>query len=114
MNTCYFIGFFSEKPHLDKMSGVSYTHFELEIITFRKTKAGEKVKTVTYLPFEAYHTGAETITKIAQPGSKIAVQCSAKTWKDNEGYESVIFRINEFDFSCQEEINNEEKNTFLR
>jgi len=108
MNSCNFIGFFTEKPSLDKADGISYIQFELEVISHRKAKSGEKVKVVTYLPFEAYHTGAETIAKFAEPGSKIAVQCSAKTWKDDEdGYEGVIFRINEFDFSCQTENINE-------
>ena len=107
MNNCSFIGFFDEKPLLDKTNGVSYIYFELEIIEYRKTKTGEKVKNSIFLPFEAYHTGAETIHKIAQKGSKITVQCSARTWADESGYETVVFRINEFDFGCNTEDKNE-------
>lgn len=114
MNNCNFIGFFTEKPPLSKIDNVNYLNFELEIISYRKTKAGEKVKTSVFLPFEAYHTGAETIAKLANKGSKITVQCSARTWEDKDGYESVIFRINEFDFGCHTENINEETNTFLQ
>ena len=114
MNYCSFTGFFVEKPDLEKVDNVSYVNFELEIISYRKTKAGEKAKTSVFLPFEAYHTGAETIAKMAKEGSKIMVQCSARTWQDKDGYESIIFRVNEFDFSCYMDNNNEEKNTFLQ
>jgi single-stranded DNA-binding protein len=115
LNNCSFIGFFTEKPHLDQLNGVSYVNFDLEIISYRKTKTGEKAKSSVFLPFEAYHTGAETIAKMARAGSKIMVSCSARTWSDDDGYETVIFRVNEFDFSCpMENNNNEEKSSFLQ
>lgn len=114
MNNCNFTGFFTEKPSLEKLDGVSYTTFELEIISYRKTKMGEKVKNSVFLPFEAYHTGAETIAKLANKGSKITIQCCARTWRDNDNYDSVIFRINEFDFGCYTENINEETRTFLQ
>lgn len=98
MNKCFFIGIVKDQPVLESLDGVSYVSFELEIAEHRKSKNGEKVKSVVYLPFEAYHTGAEVITKLCKPGSKITIQGSARTWKDPEGYESVIFRVNEFDF----------------
>ena len=113
MNNCYFIGTFTEKPKLDKSNGISYIYFELEITEYRKIKTGEKIKNFVFLPFEAYHTGAETIQRLAQKGAKIAAQCSAKTWTDENGYESVVFRINEFDFSCGTEEKNEKENTIL-
>lgn len=98
LNKCFFIGIVKDAPKLEKLDGVSYISFDLEIVEHRRSKNGDKVKTVTYLPFEAYHTGAEVIAELCTPGAKITVQCSARTWKDPEGYESVIFRVNEFDF----------------
>ena len=63
-----------------------------------KTKSGEKSRTVTYLPFEAWHTGAETIAKLAKEGTKITVQASAKSFSVNEQEDGINFRVNEFDF----------------
>jgi single-stranded DNA-binding protein len=87
-----------EKPYLEKVDGVSYIEFTLAIYTYRKTKSGEKSRTVTYLPFEAWHTGAETIAKLAKEGTKITVQASAKSFSVNEQEDGINFRVNEFDF----------------
>jgi hypothetical protein len=97
LNVCHFTGTFYENPILEDDNGVSFTRFILDIPIYRKTKAGDKSKSVTPLLFEAWHTGAETIVKLARPGTKITVQCTAR-WDSEE--DAVIFRINEFDFSC--------------
>jgi single-stranded DNA-binding protein len=103
LNSCNFIGFFDEDPVLKKEGGVSYLYFVLAIHNYRKTKTGEKTKTTTFLPFEAWHTGADTIAKIAKKGTKITVQCTARTY-DIEGEDlEIVFRVNEFDFNCLEE-----------
>lgn len=98
MNSCHFTGFFTHKPKLEKIEGVSFVEFTLAIYSYRKTKSGEKSRTVTYLPFEAWHTGAETIAKLANEGTKITVQASAKAYSLNEYEDAINFRVNEFDF----------------
>ena len=47
---------------------------------------------------EAWHTGAETIASLAEEGTKITVNATAKNVKDEE--DLIIFRINEFDLPC--------------
>jgi single-stranded DNA-binding protein len=72
------------------------------VYTYRKTKSGEKNRIPTYLNFEAWHTGAETLEKYATQGTKLNVHASAKNIsKENK---TVVFRINEFDF-CDQEYN---------
>lgn len=100
MNNCTFTGFFIEKPCLEEKNGVSFIEFMLAIYSYRKTKTGEKTKNVIYLPFEAWHTGAETIAKFAQEGTKITVQASAKPIDEYSEDVCINFRVNEFDFGC--------------
>jgi single-stranded DNA-binding protein len=100
LNNCYFTGFFTEKPDLISVDGVSFVEFTLAIHSYRKTKNGEKTKNTIYLAFEAWHTGAETIAKLAKQGTKITVQASAKPYSNNEYEDCINFRVNEFDFSC--------------
>jgi len=78
------------------VDGVKKVEFVLVVYIYRKTKStGEKSRIPTFITCEAWHTGAETIHKIAKKGSKIHIHASAKNRsKDNE---EVIFRVNEFD-----------------
>lgn len=100
LNICNFTGFLTHDPKLEVLDGVSFLRFELVLYTYRKTKTGEKSKTPTYLHFEAWHTGAETIAKLAKKGSKLTVFASAKNISKDDA--DVIFRVNEFDFACLE------------
>lgn len=100
MNNCTFTGFFVEAPYLEEKNGISYIEFTLAIYSYRKTKTGEKTKNIIYLPFEAWHTGAETIAKFAKEGTKITVQASAKPVNEYEENSFINFRVNEFDFGC--------------
>jgi single-stranded DNA-binding protein len=96
LNICNFTGFLTEDPVLEKtQDNVSFLQFELVIYNYRKTKTGEKSRTPTYLTFEAWHTGAETIAKLAKKGSKLTVSSSARTFND-----TLVFRVNEFDLGC--------------
>lgn len=98
LNNCLFTGTFVEKPILESSDdGVSYVRFYIEVPTYRKTKNGEKSKNYVMLTCEAWHTGAETIAKVAKAGTKITIQCLAK-WDYED--KKVIFRVNEFDFNC--------------
>jgi single-stranded DNA-binding protein len=102
MNLCVFTGYLAEDPVLAKVDGVSFLDLRLVIYNYRRTKStGEKSRTPVYLYFEAWHTGAETIAKLASKGTKITVHASAKnTSKDAE---DVVFRINEFDLNLEDD-----------
>lgn len=101
MNLCSFTGYLLENPHISVIGDVVKADFVMVVYTYRKTKSGEKNRIPTYLHCEAWHTGAETLEKYAIKGTKLTVHASAKNIsKDNQ---SVIFRINEFDF-CQQEF----------
>ena len=99
MNVCSFTGFLLDDPIVEKQEGVSFLEFKLITYSYRRSKStGEKTKIPTVLTFEAWHTGADTIGKLAQKGEKMTVFASARNRsRDNQ---SIIFRVNEFDFGC--------------
>jgi single-stranded DNA-binding protein len=96
MNLCSFTGYLTEDPRLTTVNDVSLAEFLLVVYTYRKTKStGEKNRIPTFIKCEAWHTGAETICKIAQKGSKIHVHCSVK--HPSKHSRDIVFRVNEFD-----------------
>lgn len=96
MNICSFTGYLVENPRVSMVGDVVLAQFTMVIYSYRKTKTGEKNRIPTYIQCEAWHTGAETLEKYATKGTKLVVHASAKnTSKEND---SIIFRINEFDF----------------
>ena len=104
MNFCSFTGFLTDDPTLQNQDGVSLDKFTLVCYVYRKTKStGEKSRIPTFLNCEAWHTGAESIAKFAKKGSKIHVHASARN--PGKGQRGIVFRINEFDISSQEELN---------
>lgn len=100
MNICNFTGFLTHTPELESLDGVSYLRFELVVYNYRKTKTGEKTRIPTYLHFEAWHTGAETIAKLAKRGQKMTINASARNISKDDS--EILFRVNEFDFGCLE------------
>lgn len=100
MNICSFTGFLTHDPELESQDGVSYLRFELVIYNYRKTKNGDKTRIPTYLQFEAWHTGAETIAKLAKAGNKLTLYASARNVSKDDS--EIVFRVNEFDFGCLE------------
>ena len=99
MNICSFTGFLLEDPLLNNKDGVSFLEFRLITYSYRRSKStGEKTKIPTVLTFEAWHTGAETIAKLATKGEKMTVYASARNMSRDD--ECVVFRVNEFDFGC--------------
>jgi single-stranded DNA-binding protein len=101
MNVCTFTGFVTDKPELSVEGGVSVVEFTLVSYTYRRSKAtGEKTRIPTFINLEAWHTGAETIEKLVDKGTKMTVYCSARNVSSDDC--SVIFRVNEFDI-CQPE-----------
>ncbi len=100
MNLCSFTGYLVENPRITMSGDIVKADFVMVVYTYRKTKSGEKNRIPTYLQCEAWHTGAETLEKYAIKGTKLTVHASAKNVsKDNN---SIVFRINEFDF-CQQD-----------
>lgn len=101
MNICVFTGYLTENPRISMVGDIVKAEFVMVVYTYRKTKSGEKSRIPTYLTCEAWHTGAETLEKYATRGTKLNVHASAKNIsKENN---SIIFRINEFDFCNQED-----------
>ena len=102
MNSCSFVGRFVKDPEVRKANGVDVLDFTLAIPEYRKTKEG-KVKTVDFLDFVAWDSGASTIAKYCLKGDKIAVPCSARQerWNDDSGNKRypIKFRVNKFDLS---------------
>jgi single-stranded DNA-binding protein len=99
MNICNFTGFLLDDPELSLDNGVSHLVFKLITYEYRKSKStGEKSRIPTILTFEAWHTGAETIVKLAQKGTQMTVSASARN--NTNGYSNIVFRVNEFDFGC--------------
>ena len=99
MNICSFTGYLTEDPFIKKNNGVSQAEFTIVVHTYRTAKStGEKSRLSTFLDCEAWHTGAETIASLAEEGTQITVNATAKNVKDDE--ELIIFRINEFDLPC--------------
>ena len=99
MNVCSFTGFVSDDPVLNKSNGVSVINFTLVTYTYRIP---------SFLKFEAWHTGAETIARFAKKGSKLSIVASARNVsRDNK---DVVFRVNEFDFANVEYENLPESN----
>ena len=99
MNICSFTGFVLEDPILSKRDEVGFLEFRLVTYSYRRSKStGEKTKIPTILTFEAWHTGAETIAKLANKGDKMTVYASARNRSRDD--ESIVFRDNEFDFGC--------------
>ena len=100
MNDCSFVGRFVKDPELHKTNGVDVLGFTLAIPEYRKTKEG-KIKTVDFLDFVAWDSGASTIAKYCTKGDKIAVTCCARQEKlDDENGDkryAVKFRVNKFD-----------------
>jgi single-stranded DNA-binding protein len=108
LNVCLFTGYLTEDPVLKNFNGVNCLQFELVVYDYRRTKTDEKTRIPTYLSFEAWDSGAETIAKLAKKGSKLTVSASAKN--KSKGDSQIIFRVNKFDFACldaQADYNNE-------
>lgn len=97
---CSFTGYLVENPRISIVDDIVKAEFIMVTYTYRKTKSGEKNRIPTYIPCEAWHTGAETLEKYATKGTKLVINASAKNVSKEDN--RIIFRINEFDFCSQE------------
>ena len=99
MNVCTFTGFVVDAPELSVEDGASVVELTIVSYTYRRSKAtGEKTRIPTYINLEAWSSGAETIEKLVDKGTKITVYCSARNVSQDDC--SIVFRVNEFDI-CQ-------------
>lgn len=98
MNKCHFLGKLTHDPELEEENGVPFVIFELEIEEFRKGTNGEKVRTATYLNFEAWDSAALAIQKYSEEGTLMAVESIARNVQDeeNEDYLDTYFRVTNF------------------
>lgn len=94
MNKCHFLGKVCYDPELDK-DGVAFVNFELEVEEFRRDSNGEKVRTPTYLPFEAWDSAALAIHKYAKEGCLMAVEAIARNEEGDDGVD-IYFRVTSF------------------
>ena len=102
MNNCTFTGYLTEDPRIDNDDGPSHCLFKMVTYEYRKNRNGEKKRYPTILSFEAWHTGADTIAKLAKKGTKMTVFSSARNADEHSTFHKndIVFRVNEFDFGC--------------
>ena len=96
MNRCHFLGRFTDDPEGFLENGVSVIRFTLEVEEHRKGRDGDKIKSFTYLDFEAWDTAAKAITKYAKNGCLMAVEAIARNDTESEDQDYVIFRVTSF------------------
>ena len=122
MNNCSFVGRFVGDPDLNNVNDTNVVRFTLAINEYRKSKTGEKNKRTDFLDFEAWDSGATTISKYCRKGDEIVVETSARQhkWTDKEGQKvsKVRFRVNRFKllhnsngFSSDTDVNSEVEQT---
>jgi len=99
-NYCRFIGRLAGDPKLIKLENTDLLTFTLAVSEYRREKNGEKKKTVSYLDFEAWDSGATTLSKYCKKGDIVDLVASARnnSWVDKEGNKKfqIRFRVKEF------------------
>ena len=99
-NYCRFIGRLAGDPNLIKLENTDLLTFTLAVSEYRREKNGDKKKTVSYLDFEAWDSGATTLNKYCKKGDIVDLVASARnnSWVDKEGNKKfqIRFRVKEF------------------
>ena len=96
MNKCHFLGKLAGDPDAGLENGVSVIRFTLEIEEHRRGREGEKIRSFTYLDFEAWDTAAKAIEKYSYDGSMMAVEAIARNDTESRNEDDVIFRVTSF------------------
>jgi single-strand DNA-binding protein len=83
--------------------GTAVVNFGIAVSRQFKKNTGETAKETTFLEFEAWDSGAETINRHFKKGDPIIVHCSAKTeqWEDKTSGQKrsrIKFRVNKFEW----------------
>ena len=99
-NYCRFIGRLTCDPKLIKLESTDLLTFTLAVSEYRREKNGDKKKTVNFLDFEAWDSGATTLNKYCKKGDIVDLVASARnnSWVDKEGTKKyqIRFRVKEF------------------
>ncbi len=106
MNECHFLGNFVRDPELKNLGTSTVVNFSLAVTRrYKKKSDGSSAQEVNFFDFEAWDTGAETISRHFKKGKPIIVHASAKhdVWEvDVDGKKQkrsrVKFRVNSFEF----------------
>jgi len=97
VNKCHFLGKLVDNLEMSVENGASVVRFTLEIEEYRKGKDREKIRSFTYLDFEAWDTAAHAIEKYAFDGCLMAIESIARnTSEPHDDQEYIIFRITNF------------------
>jgi single-stranded DNA-binding protein len=102
MNRCHFLGKVTYDPELSMNGNAALVNFELEIEEFRKDGSGEKIRSVTYLSFEAWDSAALAIEKYAKKDTLMAIESVARNSvideksNDDSNYLDTYFRVTNF------------------
>lgn len=109
MNNCCFVGFFTEDPKIIELNNTFVVNFTLAVESFRTNKIGEKVRSIEYLDFDAWDSGAVSICKYFKKGDKIALETEARqhNWigKDGNKKYKIVFRVSSFNGLLRKEEN---------
>jgi len=103
LNNCIFTGYLLHDPSegLDNKDSASCCTFKLVTYEYIRNKSGVKKRYPTILTFQAWDSGADTISKLGKKGMKITISASARNGAlKTESSDDIIFRVNQFDFGC--------------
>ena len=96
MNKCHFLGRLSGPLEAYTENGVLAVRFTLEIEEYRKGKDGEKIRSFTYLLFEAWDSAANAIEKYTFEDCTMAVESIARNDITSDNEDDVVFRVTNF------------------
>ena len=96
MNKCHFLGKLAGDPELSVENGVSVVRFTLEVEEYRRGKDKEKIRSFTYLDFEAWDTASQAISKYSHDGSMMAIEAIARNDNSDPEFDYIIFRVTSF------------------
>lgn len=99
MNSCFFVGKLAEDPELKLINETYVVNFSLAVEEYRKDKHGEKHRRVDYLDFEAWDSGASTISAHFKKGDIMIVEAEARQHKwisNDQKRQKVVFRVKGF------------------
>lgn len=99
MNNCCFVGKLASDPELRNINNTYVVNFCLAVEEYRKDKDGEKHRRVDFLDFEAWDTGAATISKYFKKGDMLIIEAEARQHKwvsNDQKRQKIVFRVKTF------------------
>jgi single-strand DNA-binding protein len=114
MNVCHFLGRLTHDPEVRNVNNTSVVNFNIALSRKYKTREGKKMEEVSFIPCEAWGTGADTIGEYFKKGDPIIVHASVKqeTWEaDGQKRSKLVFRVNQFEFVPSSKQGNRENDS---